>query len=170
MNQTVSLPLWALYFQAFLGPIATLVAAGAAAWVTYKIQGGQLRTARDKLKLDLFERRFAFYEDVQSLLDHAVGLPRNEDYDLQFVQVKYRRLREAISCFPSQSAHFAMTSEMRAKCGSALEIWSAKFRNAQLIHRRGMKGGSSRLNRSRTYETCKNDCRRCLNRILHLAT
>jgi hypothetical protein len=72
MNQTMSLPLWALYVQAFLGPAATVAAAVVAAWITYRIQGGQLRTARDKLKLDLFERRYRTFDVVLDTLSEVV--------------------------------------------------------------------------------------------------
>jgi len=69
-----NLPEWLQYIQA-LGPLATIIAAGVAAWVTWKIQKrnnavqqAQAQTARNKLKLDLFDRRYDVYEAAKKLI------------------------------------------------------------------------------------------------------
>ena len=57
-------PHWTAYLTALATPIVAMVAAGIAAFFAYQ----QWRTARNKLKLDLFERRFAVYHAAQSFL------------------------------------------------------------------------------------------------------
>ncbi|MGA7657441.1 MAG: hypothetical protein WCA96_11750, partial [Methylocella sp.] len=55
-------------FKDFAGPIATIIASLAAAFVAWQlgrtqadISKSQLRTSREKLRLDLFEKRYAVY-------------------------------------------------------------------------------------------------------------
>ncbi len=59
-----SLPLWVQYFQA-LGP--TLVAV-VLAYIAAAIQFRKWRTAYDKLRLELFERRFKIYDETREFL------------------------------------------------------------------------------------------------------
>jgi hypothetical protein len=70
------------FFKDFTGPIATLLAAGAAVFVTYRLGKGQLSVARQqavtaqqqarladiRLQHDLFDRRFAVYAAARALL------------------------------------------------------------------------------------------------------
>ena len=53
----------------FAGPLATVVAAGAAVWVTAHFSSQQAETARrqaktakDQLRLNLFDKRYAVYK------------------------------------------------------------------------------------------------------------
>src|SRR4051812_4420516 len=67
-----SLPIWAQYVQA-LGPA---VAAIAAAGIVFFIQFRQWKTASDKLKLDLFDRRYRMLEAVLNILSEVVQAGR----------------------------------------------------------------------------------------------
>jgi hypothetical protein len=58
------LPLWIEYLQA-LGPTLVAIAVG---FVAYR----QWATARDRVKLDLYDRRFAVYERLRTLLAIAL--------------------------------------------------------------------------------------------------
>jgi hypothetical protein len=56
----------------FAGPLATVVAAGAAVWVTAHFSSQQAETARrqaktakDQLRLNLFDKRYAVYKDIE---------------------------------------------------------------------------------------------------------
>jgi len=97
MNQITGLPLWALYTQAFLGPLATVIAAAAAAWVAYRIQRGQLRTAQEKLRHDLFEQILEVYGHSKLFLERVINmsLPSSEfnsvwnEFTLAFRQAKF---------------------------------------------------------------------------------
>lgn len=70
-----ALPVWVQYVQALAAPFATITAALVAAAVTYLIQKRQWKTSQDKLKLDLFDKRFSVYRIVRGLeselLQHA---------------------------------------------------------------------------------------------------
>jgi hypothetical protein len=50
-------PHWTTYVQAISTPIIAAIAAGFAGMIAYR----QWRTARDKLKMDLFDKRYAVY-------------------------------------------------------------------------------------------------------------
>ena len=52
----------------FAGPVATIIAAGAAVTVTGYFARRQWQTAHEKLLLDLFDKRFALYEELISVL------------------------------------------------------------------------------------------------------
>lgn len=60
----VQLPLWVEYGKALGAPIVALVAALIAGGIAYQ----QWRTARNKLKLDLFEKRLQVYKACVSVL------------------------------------------------------------------------------------------------------
>lgn len=55
-------PHWTAYLSALLTPTV----AGIAGWIAYQ----QARTARAKLKLDLFEKRIGVYNEVTACLGH----------------------------------------------------------------------------------------------------
>jgi hypothetical protein len=63
------LPLWALFIQALGTPFAAVVFGGVTSWIALR----QWKTSRDKLRFDLFERRFAVYEATRKLIS-KVGL------------------------------------------------------------------------------------------------
>ena len=86
------------------GPIATIIAAVAAVFVTWRLGRGQLQIARqqveiaqqqattsrhqaeiakqqaaiafDRLRFDLFEKRYAIFTAIKELLKYLVNLPR----------------------------------------------------------------------------------------------
>jgi hypothetical protein len=60
----VQLPLWVEYVKALGAPIVALVAALIAGGIAYQ----QWRTARNKLKLDLFEKRLQVYNACVAIL------------------------------------------------------------------------------------------------------
>lgn len=62
--QTPPAPHWTAYASAIATPIVAIVAAGIAASIAYR----QWRTAQNKLKLDLFEQRYAVFKAASDLL------------------------------------------------------------------------------------------------------
>ena len=62
--ETVNLPLWVEYVKALGTPVVAIVAASIAGAIAYR----QLRTARNKLKLDLFDKRMAVYQNAVQLI------------------------------------------------------------------------------------------------------
>jgi hypothetical protein len=73
---------WYQFFKDFAGPIATVIASGAAAFVAYRLGQNQVSVARaqadvaernwktqnEKVVLELMERRLAIYEDIRKVI------------------------------------------------------------------------------------------------------
>lgn len=72
MNQ-IQLPIWLEYIKAIGTPIVALFAALIAGWIAYR----QWVTARNKLKLDFFDRRMAIYTAAVNVINWMV----DADYD-----------------------------------------------------------------------------------------
>jgi hypothetical protein len=75
--QTSQLPTWVQYVQA-LGPaMVAVVAAGIAGYIAWK----QWKTAHDRLRLDMYQRRFAVYDAARRLINMTMitGQPTAED-------------------------------------------------------------------------------------------
>jgi hypothetical protein len=73
----------------FAGPLATVVAAGAAVWVTAHFSSQQAETARrqaatarSQLRLNLFDKRYAVYKDIERRLWILLN-DKSETLDLQ---------------------------------------------------------------------------------------
>lgn len=62
--EAVHLPLWIEYVKALGTPIVAMVAGCIAGGIAYR----QWSTARNKLKLDMFDRRMKVYQDAVSLI------------------------------------------------------------------------------------------------------
>jgi hypothetical protein len=71
----VQLPLWIEYVKALGAPIVALIAACIAGGIAYQ----QWRTAKNKLKLDLFDRRMKVYEACSELL-RLINMPIRSEY------------------------------------------------------------------------------------------
>jgi hypothetical protein len=73
MLQANQLPQWAMYAWA-LGPtLVAIIAAGIAGYIALR----QWWTARDRVKLDMFEKRFAVYEATKSLINKRPITPND---------------------------------------------------------------------------------------------
>jgi hypothetical protein len=69
------------YLKDFAGPVATIVAAFAAVGVTWHFAREQARVAREKLRLDLYSRRYRVFEAARKLLAEVAvhGTASEED-------------------------------------------------------------------------------------------
>jgi hypothetical protein len=81
------------FFQDFAGSIATIVAALVAARIAYVFSQAQTRIAQtqadvaiEKLKLDLFERRYAIYSSAKQLVE-CLAL-QHEFYKVDHVKIR----------------------------------------------------------------------------------
>lgn len=72
----VQLPLWAEYVKALGAPIVALIAACIAGGIAYR----QWKTARNKLKLDLFEKRLQIY-NAAAVVVELINNPYAPDRD-----------------------------------------------------------------------------------------
>jgi hypothetical protein len=70
----------------FAGPGATVVASTVVVVATVFYQRKQLKIAREKLQLDLFDKRFAIYELCKQLIEHLSNQRDFETVDKQKVQ------------------------------------------------------------------------------------
>jgi hypothetical protein len=84
------------FFKDFAGPIATVIAAGAAAFVAYTLGRSQAKsasvqarvaksnwqTANERIVLELFERRIAIFEGIRKVVASvmASGQPSDQTY------------------------------------------------------------------------------------------
>ena len=73
---------WLILLREFAGPVATIVAAIAAAFVAYRLGSGQLaaaqsqartadrnwQTANERVVLELFEKRLAIFEGIRAII------------------------------------------------------------------------------------------------------
>jgi hypothetical protein len=80
---SVQLPLWIEYTKALGAPIMALIAACIAGGIAYQ----QWITARNKLKLDLFDKRMKIYDACSELL-RCINMPIRTDYD-EVMQLVY---------------------------------------------------------------------------------
>lgn len=64
MSGVAALPIWVQYVQVFATPLVAIVAGGLATWIAYR----QWQTAAEKLSSDLFDRRWAVYDEVLNAL------------------------------------------------------------------------------------------------------
>ena len=85
--ETVNLPLWVEYVKALGTPVVAIVAASIAGAIAYR----QLRTARNKLKLDLFDKRMAVYQNAVQLITECAWVE----------PVDWARVVELTQNFPS---------------------------------------------------------------------
>ncbi|MCR4377573.1 MAG: hypothetical protein NUV50_05710 [Rhodospirillales bacterium] len=99
------------YFKDFLQPLATIFAAIVAVCVTFYFSRMQARTAQrqvdiahDRLRFDLFEKRYKIYQDAQELIREIVtereqvGIPTE---NMNNAIIRARNLDEAKFFFPN---------------------------------------------------------------------
>ncbi len=94
-------------FKDFAGPAATFVAAIAAIVVTAIFNVAQLRIAKsqrnialDKLKYDLFEKRYEIYEAAKALLEYIPFISDLQKSDATKIRSLYVKIDEARFYFP----------------------------------------------------------------------
>jgi hypothetical protein len=79
--------------RSFAGPVATVFASAVAAyfaWAQVQVAKTQAAIAYDKLKFDLFEKRYAIYCTTKDLIEHAIS---NGDQRIDFEFVRKSRVR-----------------------------------------------------------------------------
>jgi hypothetical protein len=151
-------PLWLEIIKAILGPLATIVAAGAATFITYRlgryqldIAAAQAKTsdaqreiaqsqrdiAYDKLKHDLFDKRYEVYLTAKAMIE-AVSKQNFVEGpgDPQFREMRVK-LSEARFFFPAESVALfekitnLATAHEVARASLALNRENQEFRTKQ---------------------------------------
>lgn len=104
----------------FAAPAAVIVGSGVAGTIAYifgraqkQIASSQRDIALDKLKFDLFERRFAIYSALRNLIEHVVSASDLKDIDHQRLDAADTVIGEALFFFPEDIRK--LTSEIRAR-------------------------------------------------------
>jgi hypothetical protein len=65
----------------FAGPVATVLAAIVVVGVTWRFSSQQAKTARGQLRLDLFDKRYAAYKDIEKRLALVLNVPGSATAD-----------------------------------------------------------------------------------------
>ena len=98
---------WYQVVKDFAQPVATLGAASAVAVFAYRqwrTADEQAKTALDKLKLDLFERRYAIYVELKKVLKTVLNEGNRPTFNEYEIVASYVILDEAISSSRQSSA------------------------------------------------------------------
>lgn len=91
---SAGLPTWALWLQA-IGPGSASIVTALVAVAVWIVAYRQWRTAREKLVLDLFDRRFDFYVNAKEAIEQLLGDPQGSigvrsDRGLEPIKSMYR--------------------------------------------------------------------------------
>lgn len=105
--EQVHLPLWVEYVKALGAPIVALIAACIAGGIAYQ----QWRTARNKLKLDLFDKRLKVYKACSSLIQELHMPTRME---MKFYDDTMSEVSGAFWLFDKEVAEYIDTLMKRA--------------------------------------------------------
>lgn len=104
----------------FAAPVAVMIGSGVAGTIAYifgkaqkQIAGSQRDIAFDKLKFDLFERRYAIYSSLRNLIEHVVHANDLKDIDPRQIDAADTGIGEALFFFP-ENIHKLIT-EIRAR-------------------------------------------------------
>jgi hypothetical protein len=113
---TCGIDMWE-FFKVFSGPIAIIIASGTAAWITYKLGNRQAKTAEaqkdiayDKLKHDLFDKRYEIYLAAKRLIEAIFAAPPGDDVK-RHTDPEIKRLRLKLD-----EARFFLPPDTRAYC------------------------------------------------------
>jgi hypothetical protein len=87
--QVQSLPIWVEYVRALGTPIAALIGAVIAGFIAYR----QMRTASNKLKLDLFDKRMEVYNAARDLVSHEI-------WNVEITEERLNAITDAINAAP----------------------------------------------------------------------
>lgn len=127
---------WSQFFEHFAGPIATVIAAIAAVTVTAifsykqaKIAAAQRDIALDKLKYDVFERRYQVYAAARAFLKKVLQQHDFEKIDQPKILELRLMLDEARFFFGPNVRQYL--EEMDAAAESLLQALAAKWQNEE---------------------------------------
>jgi hypothetical protein len=117
-----------------LGPIATLVAAGVAAYFTSKqvaitnaqkeIARSQSEIALEKLKYDLFEKRYEIYQRTKKVLEHILSNLDFEKQNSEFIRASFVHMDESRFFF-DRDIHSYLAS-IEADCHAVFDLWARR--------------------------------------------
>jgi len=120
----------------FAGPVATIIAATVAVFVTWRLGRGQRKiaeqqaaTALDQLRYNLFEKRYEIYKDMQDLIRLLVNEADKADFRPFDVAPHYVVMDEAIFFFSESIC--AWIRELKDDCKNFLAARAARDRNPE---------------------------------------
>lgn len=115
------------FFKDFAAPIATIIASAVAAyfvrqqWITAEKQAN---TALDQLRYNLFEKRYAIYDDVKQLLRLLLNEAHKKEFRPFDVAAHYVVIDEAMFFFSSETCDWLRS--VKADCQKFLELNAAE--------------------------------------------
>lgn len=105
------------FFKDFAGPISVIIASGAATWITYRLGNRQAKIAEaqkdiayDKLKHDLFDKRYEIYLAAKRLIEAMLAAPPGDSVK-RHTDPEIKRLRLKLD-----EARFFFPPDTRAYC------------------------------------------------------
>src|SRR6266446_1805729 len=116
--------------KAFAGPVATVIAAIAAVSVTYHFGKHQVRIAEaqaataksqrdiayDRLKYDLFEKRYEIYLAAKKLIEYTSQFRKRGDmFNPSVMELKVKLIEARFFFPPTEAALFANIAQLAAK-------------------------------------------------------
>lgn len=118
-------------FHDLAGPVATVLAAGAAFFVAWRfgsqqaaIAKTQAETALDRLRYDLLEKRYQIYDTAKQLMRVAVNDSMKKDFGAGDVIPRYLVLDEALFFFPRDICEFL--ESVQKQCQRLIELNAEK--------------------------------------------
>ncbi len=129
-------PPWLQLLTAFAAPIATITASLVVVFVTQRYARRQwltaerqAETALDQLRYNLFEKRFAIYEDVKHLLKLLLNEAHKDDFRVFDVAQHFVTIDEAIFFFSSETCAWLQSLQM--DCQKFLEARASRSNLAE---------------------------------------
>lgn len=104
-------------FKDFASPIAVIFASCVAAFFAYrqwKTAESQAKTSLDKLRFDLFDKRYAIYDHVKQLLKLLINDTRKPDFDQFAVTQHLVVIDEAVFFFTQETCDWL--ESVKADC------------------------------------------------------
>jgi hypothetical protein len=111
------------FFKDFAGPLATIIASGTAAWVTWHFGSWQAQIARqqadlaeERVKLDKFDRRFAVFDATRELI--RIVMQQSHANEEQIFDYRMKT-RDAIFLFDDDQ----LSTYLKEFADKAWDIW-----------------------------------------------
>lgn len=109
------------------GPVATIIASIVAALFAAAqvcVATAQKDIAYEKIKLDLFEKRYEIYSATKELIEYILGGKRSRIEDIDFIRQHYITIEEARFFFEPEIQSFVRN--VKAECETLFEMIAEK--------------------------------------------
>ncbi|MDI1344808.1 MAG: hypothetical protein PSV22_11995 [Pseudolabrys sp.] len=109
------------FLKSFAGPIATIIAAGAAVYVTQHFARVQAQLASEKLRYDLFDRRLKIFESIFEFYKAMIGWAGTPEQNIARDRF-FASYQESAFLFDKDSGIEALMKELNDKGARAIGL------------------------------------------------